>query len=91
MARKHYSDEDVLKLLRKIDVHLHDGSDGAFLLVKPSVSFCLRSRVSLNFSAIACAKSWSYWERGLSDELGDGFEVLEICLEDMICPSALVL
>ena len=26
MARKRYSDEDVLKLLREIDVHLHDGS-----------------------------------------------------------------
>ena len=25
MARKRYSDEDVLKLLREIDVHLHDG------------------------------------------------------------------
>ena len=24
MARKRYSDEDVLKLLREIDVHLHD-------------------------------------------------------------------
>ena len=27
MARKRYSDEDVLKLLREIDVHLHDGLD----------------------------------------------------------------
>jgi|SaaInlStandDraft_1057018.scaffolds.fasta_scaffold31409_3 hypothetical protein len=26
MARKRYFDEDVLKLLREIDVHLHDGS-----------------------------------------------------------------
>lgn len=25
MARKRYSDEDALKLLREIDVHLHDG------------------------------------------------------------------
>ena len=25
MARKRYSDEDVLKLLREIDVHVHDG------------------------------------------------------------------
>jgi hypothetical protein len=25
MVRKRYSDEDVLKLLREIDVHLHDG------------------------------------------------------------------
>ena len=27
MGRKRYSDEDVLKLLREIDVHLHDGLD----------------------------------------------------------------
>jgi len=27
MARKGYSDEDVLKLLREIDVHLHGGLD----------------------------------------------------------------
>ena len=27
MARKRYSDEDVLKLLREIDVHLHDDLD----------------------------------------------------------------
>ena len=25
MARKGYSDEDALKILREIDVHLHDG------------------------------------------------------------------
>ena len=36
MARKRYSDEDVLKLLREIDVHLHDGLDvvSAYLLKK---------------------------------------------------------
>jgi len=27
MARKRYSDEDILKLLRKIEVHLYDGMD----------------------------------------------------------------
>ena len=27
MSRKRYSDEDVLKLWREIDVHLHDGLD----------------------------------------------------------------
>ena len=27
MARKRYSDEDSLKVLREIDVHLHDGLD----------------------------------------------------------------
>ena len=27
MARKRYSDEDALRLLREIEVHLHDGLD----------------------------------------------------------------
>jgi putative transposase len=27
MVRKRYSDEDALKILREIDVHLHDGLD----------------------------------------------------------------
>ena len=27
MVRKRYADEDVFKLLREIDVHLHDGLD----------------------------------------------------------------
>ena len=27
MARKRYSDEDILKLLREIEVHLYDGMD----------------------------------------------------------------
>ena len=27
MARKRYSDEDALKVLREIDVHLYDGPD----------------------------------------------------------------
>ena len=27
MTRKRYSDEDALKILREIDVHLHDGLD----------------------------------------------------------------
>lgn len=29
MARKRYSDEDALKILRENDVHSHDGLDGA--------------------------------------------------------------
>ncbi len=29
MARRRYSDEDALRLLRAIDVHLHDGMDVA--------------------------------------------------------------
>ena len=35
MARKRYSDEDVLKLLREIDVHLHDGLDVVSAYRKP--------------------------------------------------------
>ncbi|MDA8739979.1 hypothetical protein N9M73_02435 [Rhodobacteraceae bacterium] len=27
MARKRYSDEDILRLLREIDIHLHGGMD----------------------------------------------------------------
>lgn len=38
MARKRYSDEDALKLLREIDVHLHDGLD--------VVSSCRKAGVS---------------------------------------------
>ena len=45
MARKRYSDEDVLKLLREIDVHLHDGLD--------VVSACRKSGIS--------NKSYYYW------------------------------
>ena len=33
MARKRYSDEDALKILREIDVHLHDGLDGQDVLL----------------------------------------------------------
>ena len=29
MARKRHSDEDALKILREIEVHLHDGMDVA--------------------------------------------------------------
>ena len=35
MARKRYSDEGVLKLLREIDVHLHDGLDVVSACRKP--------------------------------------------------------
>ncbi len=35
MARKRYSDEDVLKLLREIDVHLQDGLDVVSAYRKP--------------------------------------------------------
>ena len=42
MARKRYSDEDVLKLLREIDVHLHDGlHDGLHV-----VSACRKAGIS---------------------------------------------
>ena len=35
MARKRYSDEAVLKLLREMDVHLHDGLDVVSACRKP--------------------------------------------------------
>lgn len=38
MARKRYSDEDALKLLREIDVHLHDGLDVVSASRKADVS-----------------------------------------------------
>ena len=38
MARRRYSDEDVSKLLREIDVHLHGGLD--------VVSACRKSGIS---------------------------------------------
>jgi hypothetical protein len=47
MARKRYSDEDVFKLLREIDVHLHDGLD--------VVSACHKAGIS--------DKSYYYWSK----------------------------
>ena len=47
MARKRYSDEDVLKLLREIDVHLHDGLD--------VVSACRKAGIS--------DESYYYWRK----------------------------
>ena len=47
MARKRYSEEDVLKLLREIDVHLHDGLD--------VVSACRKAGIS--------DKSYYYWRK----------------------------
>ena len=38
MARKRYSDEDVLKLLREIDVHLHDDLDVVSACRKAGIS-----------------------------------------------------
>ena len=38
MARKRYSDEDVLTLLREIDVHLHDGLDVVSACRKTGIS-----------------------------------------------------
>ena len=40
MARKRYSDEDMLKLLREINVYLHDGLD--------VVSACRKAGISKN-------------------------------------------
>ena len=47
MARKHYFDEGVLKLLREIDDHLHDGLD--------VVSACRNAGISDN--------SFYYWRK----------------------------
>ena len=38
MARKRYSDEDALKILREIDVHLHDGLDVVSVCRKAGIS-----------------------------------------------------
>ena len=45
MARKRYSDEDALKVLREIDVHFHDGLD--------VVSSCRKAGIS--------DKTYYYW------------------------------
>ena len=47
MARKRYSDEDALKILRWIDVHLHDGFD--------VVSSCHKAGIS--------DKTYYYWRQ----------------------------
>lgn len=47
MARKHFSAEDALKLLREIDVHLHDGLD--------VVSSCRKAGIS--------DKTYYYWRK----------------------------
>ena len=38
MARKRYSDEDALKVLREIDVHLHDGLNVVISCRKAGIS-----------------------------------------------------
>lgn len=47
MARKRYSDEDALKVLREIEVHLHDGMD--------VVGACRQAGVS--------DKTYYYWRK----------------------------
>ena len=47
MARKRYSDEDALKLLREIDVHLHDGLD--------VVSACRKACLAPSFGTTSLA------------------------------------
>ena len=47
MARKRYSDEDALKILREIDVHLHDGLD--------VVGACRKAGIS--------DKTYYYWRK----------------------------
>ena len=38
MARKRYYDDDALKILREIDLHLHDGFDVLSLCRKAGIS-----------------------------------------------------
>tara|TARA_Y100000385_G_C12676313_1_gene460127 strand:- start:209 stop:418 length:210 start_codon:yes stop_codon:yes gene_type:complete len=47
MARKRYSDEDALKILREIDIYLHDGLD--------VVSACRKAGIS--------GKTYYYWRK----------------------------
>ena len=47
MARKRFSDEDALKLLREIDAHLHDGLD--------VLSSCRKAGIS--------DKTYYYWRK----------------------------
>ena len=47
MARKRYSDEDALKVLREIDIHLHDGLD--------VLSACRKAEIS--------DKTYYYWRK----------------------------
>ena len=47
MARKRFSDEDALKFLREIEVHLHDGLD--------VVSACRKAGISY--------KTYYYWRK----------------------------
>lgn len=47
MARKRYSDENALKILREIDAHLHDGHD--------VVSSCRKAGIS--------DKTYYYWHK----------------------------
>ena len=47
MAMRRYSDEDALKILREIDVHLHDGLD--------VVSSCRKAGIS--------DKTYYYWRK----------------------------
>ena len=47
MVRKRYLDEDALKILREVDVHLHDGLD--------VVNQCRKARIS--------DKTYYYWRK----------------------------
>ena len=52
MARKRYSDEDALKVLREIDVHLHDGLN--------VVISCRKAGIS-DKTYYHCARSLAVW------------------------------
>jgi len=53
MARKRYSDGDALKVLRGVDVHLHDGLD--------VVSACRQGRISNKTHYYWHKKFWGSW------------------------------
>jgi hypothetical protein len=69
MARKRYSDEDMLKLLREIDVHLHDGLDIVNACRKAGISdngFVrpIRTRLCMDSRAVLyAAPTWRHSAR----------------------------
>lgn len=63
MARKRYSDEDILKLIREIEVHIHGGMD--------VVSACHKSGVS-DKTYYSWRKKFGAWLRSAARPIVDG-------------------
>ena len=55
MARKRYWDEDALKVLREIDVHLHDGLDVPLQRLTGGVVIEVSVAVAIKMSRTAIA------------------------------------